>query len=128
MTTLSSNSIETLATRIRRVPLNGTLRFLDHPQSAIILEIVKMFIETDYFAEEKFEIELSNDYAAIKKKVRFDYEKAIALKKLKDEALKTLQKGVDVLNFGDPIKWQKQERTERTIQDDGARTTEKNTR
>lgn len=89
MTVLSSNSIETLANRIRGVPSNGTLRFISHPQADIILEIAKMFIDTDYFAEEGIEIEFTNDYKSIRKKERFNYEKELEKIKLKNDSTRT---------------------------------------
>lgn len=36
-------------------------------------------------------------------------------KKSKDEAKRILKKGADVSNFGDPIEWQKKDRTDRKI-------------
>ena len=33
----------------------------------------------------------------------------------KEEAIKLLKKGADVSNFGDPVEWQKKDRTERKI-------------
>lgn len=92
MKILPSKSIETLANRIRGVPIDGTLRFISHPQYPLLLEIVKMFIDCDYFAEDKFQIYLTEDYSTICKVRRPDYEGFLERRKEKDDGTGAVKK------------------------------------
>ncbi|MFD1144546.1 DEAD/DEAH box helicase family protein [Larkinella insperata] len=67
-----------------------------------------------YVKQEKWD-DLKNNLKSFKDLVSVFFIKDFGKKLSKEEAIQLIKKGADVSSFGDPIEWQKKDRTERKI-------------
>jgi type III restriction enzyme len=67
-----------------------------------------------YVKQEKWD-DLKNNLKSFQDLVSIFFVKDFGKKLSKEEAIQLLKKGADVSNFGDPVEWQKKDRTERKI-------------
>lgn len=67
-----------------------------------------------YVKQEKWD-DLKNNLKSFKDLISIFFVKDFDKKLSKEEAIQLIKKGADVSNFGDPVEWQKKDRTERKI-------------
>ncbi len=67
-----------------------------------------------YVKQEKWD-DLKNNLKSFQDLVSIFFIKDFGKKLSKEEAIQLIKKGADVSNFGDPVEWQKKDRTERKI-------------
>lgn len=67
-----------------------------------------------YVKQEKWD-DLKNNMKSFQDLVSIFFIKDFGKKLSKEEAIQLIKKGADVSNFGDPLEWQKKDRTERKI-------------
>jgi type III restriction enzyme len=67
-----------------------------------------------YVKQEKWD-DLKNNLKSFQDLVSLFFIKDFGKKLSKEEAIQLIKKGADVSNFGDPVEWQKKDRTERKI-------------
>lgn len=67
-----------------------------------------------YVKQEKWD-DLKNNLKSFQDLISIFFVKDFGKKLSKEEAIQLIKKGADVSNFGDPVEWQKKDRTERKI-------------
>lgn len=67
-----------------------------------------------YVKQEKWD-DLKNNLKSFQDLISIFFVKDFGKKLSKEEAIQLVKKGADVSNFGDPVEWQKKDRTERKI-------------
>lgn len=67
-----------------------------------------------YVKQEKWD-DLKNNLKSFQDLISIFFIKDFGKKLSKEEAIQLIKKGADVSNFGDPVEWQKKDRTERKI-------------
>lgn len=67
-----------------------------------------------YVKQEKWD-DLKNNLKSFQDLISLFFVKDFGKKLSKEEAIQLIKKGADVSNFGDPVEWQKKDRTERKI-------------
>src|SRR5690606_14135361 len=67
-----------------------------------------------YVKQEKWD-DLKNNLKSFQDLISIFFVKDFGKKLSKEEAIQLIKKGADVSNFGDPVEWQKKDRTKRKI-------------